>query len=342
MTDIMKKNLSDSVSNCLCVALIPAYEPDEKLIALLDELTSFGIQCIVVDDGSGKAYRDIFDKAAAYATVLSYPENQGKGHALKYGLAYINEHIKGKFVIVTLDSDGQHRVCDALRVCREAVMRPDTLVLGSRPQSAASPLKSRFGNYITRRIFAVSTGKKIMDTQTGLRAFSSLLLPQMLNIEGERYEYEMNVLLAAVRSGLPVVEVEIATIYLDNNSGTHFSALRDSWLIYKEILKFSGISLLSFALDYLLYSLISWFGLAAGLSFACGAANIAARFISAAFNFVMNRRFVFHDEGNIWQAAVQYFALATMILAANTALLSLFINTLDMNHYHIFFKCTSS
>lgn len=333
MRDILYESLSDSLSECLCVALIPAYEPDEKLLTLLRELSAAGLKSIVVDDGSGADYQPLFGEAAAYATVLSYPENQGKGHALKYGLSYINEHIKGKFVIVTLDSDGQHQVRDALRICREAVLRPDSLILGSRRQSAASPLRSRFGNYMTRKIFAISTGCKVMDTQTGLRAFSSSLLAHMLEVPGERYEYEMNVLLDAARAHLPIFELEIATIYLDDNSGSHFSPLRDSWLVYKEILKFSSISLVSFCLDYLLYSLIAWLGLAAGLPFACGAANISARFISCTFNFSMNRRFVFHDEGNIWQSAMQYYALAVAILAANTLLLSLLIDYLSMNHY---------
>lgn len=333
MRDVLYENLSDSVSECLCVALIPAYEPDEKLLSLLRELTAAGLKNIVVDDGSGEAYNQLFAEAAEYATVLSYPENHGKGHALKYGLSYINEHIRGKFIVVTLDSDGQHQVRDALRICKEAVLRPDALILGSRPQNASSPLKSRFGNYITRKTFAISTGQHIMDTQTGLRAFSSALLPQMLSVPGERYEYEMDVLLQAARAGLPIIEVEIATIYIDNNSGSHFSALRDSWRIYKEIFKFSGISLMSFCLDYVLYSLIAWVGLAAGLPFACGAANISARFISCTFNFGMNRHFVFHDHGNIWRSALQYYALAAVILLFNTLLLSLFIDYLAMNHY---------
>lgn len=315
------------------VALIPAYEPGESLPELLPKLRAAGFECIVVDDGSGAAYREIFDRAQEYATVLSYETNQGKGYALKHGLAYIAANFQDEFVIVTLDSDGQHRALDALRCCRRAEEQPDALVLGSRVQGAASPLRSRFGNYMTQKMFWATTGRAVRDTQTGLRAFSSRLLPWLLAISGERYEYEMNVLLAAARAKMPLVEVDIATIYIDGNAASHFAVLRDSWRVYKELLKFSSVSLASFCLDYTLYGLFAWLGEMWQLAFALAAANILARFLSCTFNFVMNRVFVFHDKGSFWRAAGQYYLLAGIILVGNTLLLSLLVDVLMMNHY---------
>lgn len=315
------------------VALIPAYEPGESLLELLPKLRAAGFECVVVDDGSGSAYRDIFDRARGYATVLSYEPNLGKGHALKYGLAYIAANFQDEFVIATLDSDGQHRALDALHCCRRVEENPEALVLGSRVQSAASPLRSRFGNYMTQKLFWTTTGRAVRDTQTGLRAFSSRLLPWLLDIAGERYEYEMNVLLAAARAKMPLIEVDIATIYINGNAGSHFAVIRDSWRVYKELLKFSSVSLASFCLDYTLYALFTWLGEMWHLALALAAANIMARFLSCTFNFVMNRVFVFHDKGSFWRAAGQYYLLAGIILAGNTLLLSLLVDVLLMNHY---------
>ena len=71
------------------VILIPAYEPDEKMIDLLSSLKKTKLKVIVVDDGSGENYKEVFKKAKEYAEVISYEVNRGKGVALKNGLEYI-------------------------------------------------------------------------------------------------------------------------------------------------------------------------------------------------------------------------------------------------------------
>ncbi len=309
------------MGDSFCVALIPAYEPDNLLLDLLHDLRVAGIKAVVVDDGSGPDFAGIFKQACELATVLSYEQNQGKGHALKFGLNYINEHIQGRYVVVTLDADGQHRVEDAERVCDAAQRQPGTLVLGSRKQGNGSPLRSRLGNFVTRKVYSLSTGHTVYDTQTGLRAFDAQLLPFLLQVPGERYEYEMNVLLAAVREGINIEEVTISTIYLEDNCRSHFSAVRDSWRVFKEILKFSAISLISCCVDYLAYILLLMIS-GNQLAFA----NISARFISAGLNFSLNRKYIFKSEGRLWQSAFQYFLLASFILLSNTLVLSMLVN----------------
>ena len=117
-----------------------------------------------------------------------------------------------------MDADGQHRMADAMKICSAARNRPDALVLGGRRFTGGVPLRSRFGNAVTRFVYRMSTGLNVCDTQTGLRSFHIQLLPRMLEIPGERYEYEMNVLLELAKARTPIIEEEIETIYLDNNS----------------------------------------------------------------------------------------------------------------------------
>lgn len=311
------------------IAVIPAYEPGEEMLALLKEAASTRLELIVVDDGSGSAYGNIFAQAESYARVITYEINGGKGHAMKRAFAYVSENYCGDYVVVVMDCDGQHRVEDALRLCEKAENDPGSLYLGSRRQSKNSPFRSRFGNAVTRMVFHVASGKKVYDTQTGLRAFSGKLMEQMAEVSGERYEYEMNVLLDFARRKIPIRELPVETIYIDNNSGTHFDPIRDSARIYKEILKFSASSFVSFLVDYVLYSiLLAVLGTAYMLE-----VNVLARLVSATVNFTLNRQVVFQARDSLWKSACKYAILAVCVLAANSVLLLLLCDICRMNPY---------
>lgn len=303
------------------IALIPAYKPTAFLLDLVHRLDSYGFAVVLVDDGSGAEYEHLFFECSRYAEVLYHTQNAGKGCALKTGLQYILGRFDGNSVVVTVDADGQHRVDDALAVCRVAEQFPNSLVLGSRKLKNNVPLRSRFGNTVTRLVYRISTGLKIYDTQTGLRAFKASLIQNLLNIPGERYEYEMNILLHFAREGILIKEHEIETIYIDNNSQSHFDAVKDSVRIYKEILKFSASSFVGFLTDYAAYSLLLL------LTGNFRTSNIIARIISASVNFTLNRKFVFGSKENILKAAVKYFLLAIAILFGNTLMLEFLVNT---------------
>lgn len=309
------------------IALIPAYKPSELLIEMLEEIKDTTLIPVVVDDGSGSEFAEIFDKVREFATVIVHEVNMGKGQALKTGYTYIKENFDESAVIVTMDADGQHRTEDALRLCNMAKENPGAIILGSRALSENVPFRSQFGNTITRLVYQLSTGTKVHDTQTGLRAFSAELIPFMNSIGGNRYEYEINVLLDCTRANIPIIETEIPTIYLDNNSASHFNPLRDSIRIYKEILKFSASSLASFLVDYGIYTLLIL------LNMPLQAAHIGARVFSSIFNFTVNKKLVFKSKGNTAKSALSYFALVAVILLCSTFVLSFFVHTCGINEF---------
>lgn len=315
------------------IALIPAYEPADELLNLVVQLSDANFRIILVDDGSGEGYRQIFSAAKRFAEVLIHETNKGKGEALKTGLSYIQRHCPENSVVVTLDADGQHSVTDAIRVAEAASADAGSLVLGCRRFVGDVPRRSRFGNTVTRFVYRTVTGLEVSDTQTGLRAFDASLIPFMLEVKGDRYEYEMNVLLKCARGKVPIREIEIATIYFDNNSGSHFSTIKDSFIIYRDIIKFAASSLTGFAVDYGLYSLLVALTCGLGSAVSIPLSNIAARVVSSSVNYTINRRFVFKSEEKATKTAVQYFALAACILAGNTVLLSLLVNGLGINEY---------
>lgn len=309
------------------IALIPAYETDEKLIKLVEELIQQDIIIVVVDDGSGEKYKDIFSNIKDKVRLISYPQNKGKGYALKTGLNCINNEFKENYIVVTMDSDGQHTVYDAIKLCEYVEKNPNELVLGKRIRNTKTPLRSRLGNSITKIVYKIATGINIYDTQTGLRAFSNILTDKMLNIEGDRYEYEMNVILKLPKEGVKIKEIEIETIYIDNNSGSHFNALKDSARIYKQIIKFSLSSFTSFIIDYSLYSILILLTNNLVLS------NIISRVISSITNYTINKKIVFKNKGNTFKSACKYFLLVIVILGLNTILLNQLVNIFGINAY---------
>lgn len=148
-------------------ALIPAYNPDDKLIEITHELVKYGFNIVVADDGSDETCNDIFTEIIACADVLHHRTNRGKGAALRTGLDYIAQKNSGLadtngYVVVTLDADGQHYMNDVLRVTEKSEENRDALVLGARGFDNDVPIKSRLGNDITRHVFFFVTGGKSM------------------------------------------------------------------------------------------------------------------------------------------------------------------------------------
>ena len=231
-----------------------------------------------------------------------------------------------------MDADGQHSVRDAVRVCEEAEQYTDSLILGSRALRENVPLRSRFGNGVTRFVYRLATGLNVHDTQTGLRAFHADMIPVLLKISGDRYEYEMNELLLFARKKRPIREVEIATIYLNNNQSSHFNTTKDSCRIYKEIFKFSASSFFCFLLDYGLFSLLTVVTAGMG-TIGIPVSNLASRIVSASANYTLNRRLVFKSKNDGLRSALSYFALAAVILAGNTLILTTLVSHLGMNRY---------
>ncbi len=310
------------------IIVIPAYEPDSKMLGVIDDIKADTRHSIVVvNDGSGEDKKEIFSKAAESAVVLEHEQNRGKGAAIKTALKYISENFESPYGVIVVDADGQHKVSDAARIADALAENPDKLIMGCRRFTGDIPARSKFGNSVTRAVFKFAAGVGLSDTQTGLRGFSSKLVPFMLEVKGDRYEYEMNMLLECAREGIEFFEVPIETVYIDNNQSSHFHPIKDSVRIYRDILKFSCSSLLSFLVDYTLYSLLFTFTHSLDIS------NITARVFSSCFNFYMNKRFVFKNKDNLAKTAVKYFALAACILAVNTLLLKLCTQTLIKNEY---------
>lgn len=299
--------------------LIPAYQPDARLPRLILELhrADPSTKIVVVDDGSGQKFSDIFEASAtAGAHVISYEHNRGKGYALREGFTWIRD-VAGdsQECVVTADADGQHTLNDIFRVGRTCTDTGKS-VLGVREFVGHVPARSRIGNTATSALFWLATGWKLKDTQTGLRAFPVALLPALLEVQGDRYEYELRVLLHLAKFRHPVTQIPIETIYEAGNPTSHFRPLQDSARIWAPLLKFAASSGVATVIDYVLVLVLN--ALTGALFFPV----IAARLVSASVNFAMNRR-VFEATGvPLRRSAFRYAALAVAVVTGSYTMLA--------------------
>ncbi len=303
--------------------VIPAYNPTHAMVELARRFSEMPTcQVVIVNDGSDAEHLSHFDACAPYAIILSHPVNRGKGAALRTAFEYIRDALPDCTALVTADADGQHTYEDIQRVLLRAHAHPDALIMGCRSFVGDVPFRSRFGNTLTRWVFHAASGVGVSDTQTGLRAFHRDQIDRFLAVAGDRYEYEINMLLTAAKIRIPIEEEPIETVYVDQNATSHFHPVRDSIRIYACILKFASSSLASFLLDYALYALFLALGLGSRKL-----ANVCARVISASFNFSVNWTMVFRDRNEtLPRAALKYAVLAAIICVLDTYVLESLIN----------------
>lgn len=221
------------------VPVIPCYNPPEVFSNIILELYSMGVRdVIIIDDGSdNKRIFSIANKKGY--TVIEHNTNKGKGEAIKSGIRYYRKHFINKYKgIVMIDCDGQHRVWDMDKVGQEMI-HSDKFTMGVRNFNLEGvPFRNKIGNKITSLVFKWMFGLYIKDTQTGLRGVPNRLIDTVLRTDGERYEYEINMLIDIVKMKEEIKEVEIETVY-DNNEKrySYFNPFKDSYRIYKEMIK---------------------------------------------------------------------------------------------------------
>ncbi|MBR6549175.1 MAG: glycosyltransferase family 2 protein [Clostridia bacterium] len=254
------------------VVLIPAYEPDDKLIELTQQLKDLGFTLVVVDDGSGESYKGIFENVASRAHIVTLPSNCGKGAALKAGMKYIRERLPECRSFITCDADGQHRPQDVLRV-QQQLEEGHSFVLTVRRPNREAPFRSKFGNWLSRVVYALLTNRYLSDNQSGLRGFDRKHLDWLVTVQRNNYDYEMNVLYYASKMGIKITTLPMDAIYIENNSSSHFHPIRDTLRIYRSLFALAGATLFSFAAVELLLLGFDLFGGTEYISFAIASAG---------------------------------------------------------------------
>lgn len=307
------------------VFIVPALNPDEKLLGVIRGLKAEGAtDILLVNDGSDSSCAEIFQEAESLGCVVfSHYKNMGKGRALKDAFNYVYYAFPEFDAVVTLDADGQHLTKDILAVAKETLAYPECLVLGARSFDKDVPLRSKFGNTMTRQVMRLFCNIKIRDTQTGLRGFSRELLSRFLTAKGERYEYELNVLLDAKEMGIKIREVPIDTVYIDENRSSHFNPIKDSLRIYSQFVKYIFAALVSLGLDLSLFTLFVYLFKSVSPEWYIFISTVGARAVSSLVNFMINKKAVFRSGGRTLGQAVGYYVLVVF---------NMLVSSLAVNH----------
>ena len=309
--------------------LIPSYEPTGKLLELIEKIkggTNYNI--LIVDDGSGEAYSGVFKTAENLGCiVITHNQNKGKGAALKTGFSYLHDFCPGENAVCA-DSDGQHCIDDIIKIAEcmneDASAKENSnvneMILGVRTFDNDVPFKSKFGNRVTSFLFSIASGISLSDTQTGLRAYPFSMFEWLIKQKGERFEYELNLLLESKSAGISIKQIHIRTIYENANKSTHFRPLADSARvlapIFKFFIKYGASSFTSAVIDFIL--LFAFQKLIGSLFFSV----FLARIISSTYNYTVNRLIVFNAKKiPNKQSAPRYFLLAAAVMLLNYSLL---------------------
>ncbi len=311
--------------------IIPSFEPDGKLLQLVNdihkdlELSNFLL--LIVNDGSGEEYQQVFNSIEKNVNliILNHSKNKGKGAALKTAFKYLSNNFPNIIGAVTIDSDGQHTVKDMLSCVTKFLEKiaEFPIILGSRNFNGSVPFRSKFGNIFTRNILSVTSGLNISDTQTGLRVVPSKYFYEFEKIEGERFEFEMNMLLFAKEEAIPIYEVPISTIYIEKNETSHFDPIKDSIRIYFVFLKFIFASLTSFFIDIICFSFLIFILNGKQFDTILLSSGIA-RLLSSIYNYFINQKIVFKKSK--LTNLLKYFILVVLQIIVSSVLVSIATN----------------
>lgn len=296
-------------------AIIPSLNPDEKIIDVVKGLKEKGFyKIIVVNDGSNSDH--YFRMLESDCDILTHYKNLGKGRAMKTAFNYyMNKYSDCCVGVVIVDSDNQHIPCDVVKCCEDLLKHPDSMVLGVRNFKGDNvPLHNKLGNRITAFVFTALCGIKVSDTQTGLRAIGNSAIADFLEVKGERFEYETNMLLETKKEDIELREVPITTVYLEDNKSSHFNVFTDSLSIYKVLLSYLSSSILSTGIDFLTFfiSLKIFHFLSSELNILI--ATVISRALSSLCNYLMNHKVVFRSHSGIKNTIAKYYVLCIIQL----------------------------
>ncbi len=322
-----------------CITIIPAYEPDSKLIKYVkDMLKKNFCEILIINDGSNIDKKHIFDELSKIkkCKVLHHEKNMGKGKALKTAFTYVINHKKNVDIVITADADGQHLVSDVYKMYKSAYKSQNDFILGVRSFDKNTPLRSMIGNKISTVLIKILHNINLKDTQTGLRLFRKNHLKWLEKIKGNRFEYELNVLLESKKENIKFSEVPIKTVYINDNKSSHFKPVKDAFRIFMQLIKgsklYAASSLLSAGIDILLFTLLTLvfnniYAAFVTITLSTG----VSRIISSLVNYNLNLRIFTNNKNMNVSSVIRYYVLWSTQLIFSILLVSYFSTYVVIN-----------
>lgn len=221
------------------IIVIPAYNPLQLFIQFVEQLLMLHPKKIyIVNDGSDPRYASIFEELAQLPNVhiISYEHNMGKGYALKTALQYIVANEKEYAGVLITGADNQHKIKDIEKIIETKDLFSDGLIMGVRDfRHNDMPLMSFIGNRAASMLFELLFHKRLLDIQSGLRYISKKDVIWVRKVPGQRFNFDTNMLIEAIRRKVPIYEVPIGEARMRKNSITYYDEILNPKIMLKQI-----------------------------------------------------------------------------------------------------------
>ena len=214
-------------------AVIPVYNHERAVPAVVADLLRAGLPCVLVDDASSPACAEVLQQLATQADIhlVSLPVNQGKGGAVMAGLRAAAQ--LGFSHALQVDADGQHDLGDVARFLALSRQHPEALVCGYPQYDASVPKGRLYARYLTHVwVWINSLSLQIPDSMCGFRVYP---LPPVLAVIdsariGKRMDFDSDILVRLAWRNQPMQWLPTKVNYpLDGVS--HFRMFHDNVLI---------------------------------------------------------------------------------------------------------------
>ena len=197
---------------------MPTFNNSGSVSGLIQELSKLGYPLLVIDDGSEIPVESLCSGVSLpKTTILRHDVNLGKGAALRNAFQWARQH--GFSHVVTVDADGQHFPSDVSKLAQISLKHPESLILGCRdmdsPLSGHVPGSSKFGRDFSDFWIAIESGKRVRDSQSGLRCYPLANLPDN-SCWSVRYDFEVEIMTRWLWRRGAVISQDIAVHYPKN------------------------------------------------------------------------------------------------------------------------------
>ncbi|WP_255411765.1 DUF2062 domain-containing protein [Aquimarina sp. Aq107] len=211
-----------------CCVFIPTYNNQNTLDRVIQGVMKYTDRIIIINDGATDNTSRILENYQNQFTIITFPENKGKGMALREGFKQSSK--LGYDYMITIDSDGQHFPSD-LPLFLDQLEKQDKdnslLLIGSRNMDDPSvPGKSSFGNKFSNFWYYIETGIKLKDTQSGYRLYPIKEIAK-LKLFTTKFELEIEVIVKLAWRNVEVRNIPVQVLYDETERVSHFRPFKD-------------------------------------------------------------------------------------------------------------------
>ena len=241
---------------------IPAFNEEKNIASIIQKLSQVADTVIVCDDGSTDNTAKIAEKMGAI--VITHQQNLGYGGAIRS--LFLKARELDSDMLVTLDSDGQHRISDVLPIVDPIIKNQADLVIGSRfltENQKDMPKYRKIGIKMITKLANTSLEESVTDSQSGFRAYGKNILSKITPSE-KGMGVSNEILMKVSKTGFKIVEVPIVVSYEGDTSTqhpvSHGASVTMSTLKFISIenpLKFYGIPGLVFLAIGLIFTIMT-------------------------------------------------------------------------------------